>query len=114
MTEKIVPLLQVKGIKKIYDLGDSRIEVLCGIDLEIREGEFVAIMGPSGSGKSTLMHMLGLLDRPSSGEYYIGGREVLCLSDEETAFLRSRTIGFIFQQFNLLSRTTAVDNVALP
>ncbi len=114
MTEETTPLIEVRGIKKVYNLGDSDLEILCGIDLKIHEGEFVAIMGPSGSGKSTLMHVLGLLDRPTTGQYFIGGREVLGLSDEETAFLRSKTIGFVFQQFNLLSRMTATDNVALP
>lgn len=114
MTEETSPLIEIKGIKKVYNLGDSDLEILCGIDLKIREGEFVAIMGPSGSGKSTLMHIMGLLDRPTTGQYFIGGREVLGLSDEETAFLRSKTIGFVFQQFNLLPRMTSTDNVALP
>ena len=114
MTEETVPLIEIKGIKKVYNLGDSDLEILCGIDLKIHEGEFVAIMGPSGSGKSTLMHVLGLLDRPTAGQYLIGGREVLGLSDAETAFLRSKSIGFVFQQFNLLPRMTATDNVALP
>ena len=114
MIEETAPLIEIKGIKKVYNLGDSDLEILCGIDLKIHEGEFVAIMGPSGSGKSTLMHVMGLLDRPTAGQYFIGGREVLGLSDEETAFLRSKTIGFVFQQFNLLPRMTATDNVALP
>ncbi|MDD2773067.1 MAG: ABC transporter permease [Elusimicrobiales bacterium] len=114
MTEEIRPLIEAKGIRKVYRLGDTDLEILRGVDLTIREGEFVAIMGPSGSGKSTLMHVLGLLDRPTAGKYYIGGKEVLCLSDEETAFLRSKTIGFVFQQFNLLPRMGATDNVALP
>jgi len=114
MTEENAPLIEIKGITKVYHLGGTDLEILRGINLTIREGEFIAIMGPSGSGKSTLMHVLGLLDRPTAGEYFIAGREVLCLSDEETAFLRSKTIGFVFQQFNLLSRMTATDNVALP
>ncbi len=95
-------------------MGDSELEVLKGIDLRIEEGEFVAIMGPSGSGKSTLMQILGLLDRPSSGAYRLMGRDVSRLSDDEGAALRSRTIGFVFQMFNLLARTSAADNVALP
>ena len=114
MSEETFPLIEIKGIKKVYNLGDSDLQVLCGIDLKIHAGEFVAIMGPSGSGKSTLMHVLGLLDRPTAGQYFIGGWPVLGLSDEETAYLRSKTIGFVFQQFNLLSRMTATDNVALP
>ncbi|HBH77120.1 TPA: hypothetical protein DDX46_00010 [Candidatus Saccharibacteria bacterium] len=114
MTEATFPLIEIKGITKVYNLGDNDLQVLCGIDLKIHAGEFVAIMGPSGSGKSTLMHVLGLLDRPTAGQYFIGGWPVLGLSDEETAYLRSKTIGFVFQQFNLLSRMTATDNVALP
>jgi len=108
------PLVDIKGITKVYRLGDTDLEVLRGVTLSIREGEFVAIMGPSGSGKSTLMHILGLLDRPTAGQYSIAGRDILNLSDDETAFLRSKTIGFVFQQFNLLPRMTACDNVALP
>ncbi|MFA5975921.1 MAG: ABC transporter permease [Elusimicrobiota bacterium] len=114
MTSARPPLIKIAGIRKIYHLGDSDLEVLCGVDLTIHEGEFVAIMGPSGSGKSTLMHVLGLLDRPTSGQYLIDGRDVLGLSEEETAYLRSKIIGFVFQQFNLLPRMSATDNVMLP
>jgi putative ABC transport system ATP-binding protein len=92
----------------------EELEVLKGVNLEIKEGEFVAIMGPSGSGKSTLMHTIGFLDRPTSGKYEILGRDVTNLSDIELAYLRSRVIGFVFQQFNLLSKLTALDNVCLP
>jgi len=95
-------------------VGGEPLEVLRGVSLRINSGEFVAIMGPSGSGKSTLMHMLGLLDRPSSGSYRIGGLEVFNLPDAELAFLRSKIIGFVFQQFNLLSRMSAAENVELP
>ncbi|MDE2236437.1 MAG: ABC transporter permease, partial [Elusimicrobia bacterium] len=107
-------LIELRGITRSYQVGGSELKVLKGIDLEIEEGEFVAIMGPSGSGKSTLMQILGLLDRPSSGRYLLDGRDVSRLSDDQGAELRSRAIGFIFQMFNLLARTTCVDNVALP
>src|SRR5438876_30713 len=95
-------------------MGGGLLPVLKGVDLTIEAGEFVAIMGPSGSGKSTMMQILGLLDRPTSGTYRLMGRDVSRLSDDEGAALRSKTIGFIFQMFNLLARTSALDNVALP
>lgn len=106
-------MIELRDIRKVYKMGED-IEVLRGIDLDIKEGEFVAIMGPSGSGKSTLLHIIGLLDKPTSGSYKIFGREVANLSDSELAYLRSRMIGFVFQQFNLLPRLTAIENVSLP
>jgi len=109
-----MPLIELREITRSYQVGDGALQVLKGISLEIDEGEFVAIMGPSGSGKSTLMQILGLLDRPTSGSYRLMGMDVSRLSDDEGAALRSKTIGFIFQMFNLLARTTALDNVALP
>ena len=107
-------MIELKGITKVYEMGGEPLPVLRGVDLSIKEGEFVAIMGPSGSGKSTLMHILGLLDKPSGGSYKLFGREVSELEDADLASLRARIIGFVFQQFNLLSRITALDNVALP
>ena len=108
------PLLSIKNITKVYTVGDNKLEILKGINLTVKEGEFVAIMGPSGSGKSTLMHILGLLDRPTGGVYEIYGQNVLKFNDNQTAFLRSKIIGFVFQQYNLLNKMTACDNVALP
>jgi ABC-type antimicrobial peptide transport system, ATPase component len=101
-------------ITKRYKVGDETVFALDGISLEIKDGEFVAIMGPSGSGKSTIMNILGCLDRPSSGSYLLDGQEVANLADDELARMRNQRIGFVFQNFNLLSRTPAWENVALP
>src|SRR5476651_1458337 len=107
-------IITLENIRRVYRMGNSELEILKGVSLEIERGEFIAIMGPSGSGKSTLMQILGLLDRPSSGTYLLMGHDVSHLTDDEGAVLRSRTIGFIFQMFNLLARTSSMDNVALP
>jgi macrolide transport system ATP-binding/permease protein len=107
-------LIELEDIHKTYYVGGGTLDVLKGVTLRIDEGEFVAVMGPSGSGKSTLMQIMGLLDRPSSGKYRLLGLDVSALTDDEGAALRSRIIGFIFQMFNLLARTSALDNVALP
>ncbi|MCX5789058.1 MAG: ABC transporter permease [Elusimicrobia bacterium] len=107
-------LIEIENITRSYQVGKEELKVLKGISLTIEAGEFVAIMGPSGSGKSTLMQILGLLDRPTRGTYRLMGRDVSRLSDDEGAGLRSKSIGFIFQMFNLLARTSALDNVALP
>ena len=107
-------MIEIENITRSYPVGGDQLQVLKGVSLTIEAGEFVAIMGPSGSGKSTLMQILGLLDRPTSGTYRLMGRDVSRLSDDEGAALRSKTIGFIFQMFNLLARTSARDNVALP
>jgi len=108
------PLIELRDIRKTYVSGELETEVLRGIDFRIEKGEFVSIMGPSGSGKSTLMHILGLLDRPSSGRYYFAGKDITELSEDELARLRNQEIGFIFQAFNLLARTSVIDNVKLP
>ncbi len=109
-----MPIIKLENIRHSYKVGSGSLLVLKGIDLSIEQGEFVAIMGPSGSGKSTLLQILGLLERPSQGKYFLLGKDVSDLSDDEGASLRSKTIGFVFQMFNLLSRTSAVDNVLLP
>src|SRR4051794_21003697 len=107
-------MVELKNIKKTYKMGDNVLEVLRGVSLQIEDGDFVAIMGPSGSGKSTLMNVIGLLDVPSDGEYLFNKIEVSKMSDDELAVLRRNEIGFIFQQFNLLSRMDASHNVAMP
>lgn len=107
-------LLEIRDIKRDFKLGNEVLHVLKGIWLSIEKGEYVALMGPSGSGKSTLMNILGCLDTPTSGEYILNGRDVSKLSDGELADIRNKEIGFVFQTFNLMPRTTALENVALP
>lgn len=107
-------VIDLKDIEKIYHIGGEDFYALAGITLQIHEGEFAALMGPSGSGKSTLMNILGCLDRPTHGSYRLSGKEVAHLSDDELAATRNKRIGFVFQNFNLLSRISALDNVALP
>ena len=107
-------VIDVKGLAREYDMGGERIHALRGVTLEIRRNEYVAIMGPSGSGKSTLMNLLGCLDTPSAGEYWLNGQEVSRLSDNALARVRNKEIGFVFQTFNLLARATALHNVELP
>ncbi|HTK05454.1 MAG TPA: ABC transporter ATP-binding protein [Candidatus Eisenbacteria bacterium] len=108
------PLIRLVGVAKEYRQGETLVRALDGIDLEIRKGEFVAVMGPSGCGKSTLMYTLGFLDRPTSGKYYFEGRDTSSLSEVELAAIRNKKVGFVFQSFNLLPRTSVLDNVLLP
>jgi len=112
--EMAAPLILIRGIAKTYVVGLEIIHALTSVDLEVRKGEYVALMGPSGSGKSTLMNILGCLDTPSSGEYILNGIKVSEMTDNELAEVRNKEIGFVFQTFNLLPRSTALDNVALP
>ncbi|MFA5276150.1 MAG: ABC transporter permease [Candidatus Omnitrophota bacterium] len=107
-------MIEVRNLNKTYQMGQVKVEALRDVSLKISSGEFIAIMGPSGSGKSTLMHVLGLLDRPDSGEYLLTGTEITKLSDQELALIRNRLMGFVFQQFHLLPRMTALENVELP
>ena len=114
IAEGTEPLIRVEALHKFYEMGDTRVHALRGITLEIRAGEFVTIMGASGSGKSTFMNLLGCLDKPSEGHYWLDGTDVAQLSRVELAQIRNERIGFVFQGFNLLSRTTALENVELP
>tara|TARA_B100000795_G_scaffold114976_1_gene85353 strand:- start:3789 stop:4478 length:690 start_codon:yes stop_codon:yes gene_type:complete len=107
-------VIDIKAIRRDFPLGQEIVKVLKGIDLQIEKGEYVALMGPSGSGKSTLMNLLGCLDTPTEGSYLLSGQDVSNMSDDELAEIRNKEIGFVFQTFNLLPRTTALDNVALP
>lgn len=108
------PIIALRGVTRVYEMGHVQVPALAGVDLDIRPGEFVAIIGPSGSGKSTMMNILGCLDRPTSGTYTLAGHDVGSLDDDGLAALRSRAIGFVFQSYNLLPRTSAIDNVATP
>jgi putative ABC transport system ATP-binding protein len=114
LTEATQELIRTQGVTRTYSMGGDVIRALQGVDVSIRRGEYVAIIGPSGSGKSTLMNVIGCLDTPDAGSYWLNGREVSKLRDAELAHVRNREIGFVFQTFNLLQRTTALHNVELP
>ncbi|MFH0804114.1 MAG: ABC transporter ATP-binding protein [Candidatus Zambryskibacteria bacterium] len=107
-------MIEIKNVTKVYGSGSFSLKALGGVSFKVNDGEFVAIMGPSGSGKSTMMHILGALDTPTSGEYFLDGKDVSTLSDDELADIRRDKIGFVFQSFNLLPRTTVLRNVMLP
>ena len=112
--ETIKPLIEIRNMVKLYKMGNEELRALSGVSIKIFKGEFVAIVGPSGSGKSTLMNMIGCLDVPTSGEYYLDGKEINKLNDNKLAEIRNNLIGFIFQGFNLLAKLTALENVELP
>ena len=113
-TETAPPVIRIEHVTRTFDVGDVKVEALRGVDLTIKAGEFVAIMGSSGSGKSTLMNILGCLDRPTSGHYFLEGVDVAGLREPDLARIRSERLGFVFQSFNLLARTSAIENVGLP
>ena len=108
------PLIDVSGVTKVFKMGEVEVHALRGVNMQVAEGEMIAIMGPSGSGKSTLMHILGCLDQPTSGLYALEKQDMSSLNDDELAEIRNRRIGFVFQTFNLLARTSALENVMLP
>ncbi len=110
----VAPVISIRNLTKTYIVGDMEVKALRGVSIDVQHGEFVAVTGPSGSGKSTLMHILGCLDRPTSGQYILDGQDVSQMSKDDLAEVRNKKIGFVFQGFNLLSRTSAIDNVELP
>ncbi|ADO56387.1 macrolide ABC transporter ATP-binding protein [Paenibacillus jamilae] len=107
-------VIQIEGLKKVYHVGDQEIHALREVQLDIADGDFVAIMGPSGSGKSTMMNVIGCLDLPTSGQFYLDGYSILDAREDELAIIRNQKIGFVFQKFHLLPRSTALENVELP
>jgi putative ABC transport system ATP-binding protein len=111
---QLMPVISVRNLMRVYHMGDHEVRALRGVSLDVEPGEFVAVTGPSGSGKSTFMHIIGALDKPTSGEYILDGKDVSKLTKDDLAGVRNQKIGFVFQGFNLLTRTTALDNVELP
>src|SRR5688500_15635114 len=107
-------IIDIKGVEKTYDMGEVQVRALRGVDLEVLEGDYVAIMGPSGSGKSTLLNLLGCLDRPTSGTYHLGSEDVSQMSDDELSEVRGRKIGFIFQSYNLIHQLSLIENIQMP
>ncbi len=107
-------IISIKGLTKVFKMGDSEVHALAGVDLDIEEGSYVAIMGPSGSGKSTMLNILGCLDRPTAGTYHIGGKDVTHLDDDELSSVRGERIGFIFQSYNLIDQLTVIENIHVP
>ncbi len=114
MTVAAPAVVQFDGVTRVYQMGDTEVRALAGIDLTITEGDFVAIMGPSGSGKSTALNLLGCLDRPTAGSYLLGGRDVATMDDNELSTIRSERVGFIFQSFNLISSLNVLENIEVP
>ena len=108
------PIIRITGLEKTYELGDVRVHALRGVDLAIEEGSYIAIMGPSGSGKSTMLNVLGCLDRPTAGQYFLGGEDVARMTDDQLSIVRGRKIGFIFQSYNLIHQLTVVENIHVP
>ena len=107
-------IISIRGLTKVFKMGDSEVHALAGVDLDIEEGSYVAIMGPSGSGKSTMLNILGCLDRPTDGTYHIGGKDVTHLDDDELSSVRGERIGFIFQSYNLIDQLTVIENIHVP
>jgi putative ABC transport system ATP-binding protein len=108
------PIIRIQGVRKTYDLGEVKVHALRGVDLDIEQGAYVAIMGPSGSGKSTMLNVLGCLDRPSDGKYFLGGEDVANMNDDQVSAVRGKRLGFVFQSYNLIDQLTVVENIHVP